>query len=259
MSTAFNDHGLAGRLKGALSHAYILAGGSAQGREQAAVYLSAAAFCQGENAPCGRCAHCRKLLSGIHPDLHWLEREKDARQIVVDQIRALQAAVYILPNEAEKCVFAVKDAHLMNPNAQNALLKVFEEPPKHALILLLTDNAGALLPTLRSRAVTLRLAGDERADIPEQAAELLHLLEQGKRVEAAALCLKLDKLEREELPGFLTALQRGSVAALKEGRGLPPERAGELLRLLDEIVSSLEFNVGAGHIAGALAAFAAKA
>lgn len=260
MSWPKPDHGLSARLGGPLSHAYILTGGAASARAEAALYLAAAALCRaGGGAPCGRCADCRKLLSGVHPDLHWTRRAGDARQIQVEQIRELRGAVYILPNEAEKSVFAVEDAQFMNPNAQNALLKVFEEPPAHALILLLADNAGALLQTLRSRAVTLRLQEPgEEAAAPAQAAALVSLLRGGDRAGAAALCLKQDKLEREALGQLLSALRRETLADIKTGTGMDVRRAGDFLRLLDKLSNYMEYNVGAGHIAGALAAFAAE-
>ncbi len=241
------------------SHAYILSGGSAAAREAAALYIAAAVLCRApEGRPCGQCPDCRKLLSGIHPDLHWYGRAGDARQIQVDQIREMRTAVYILPNEAEKSVFAVKEAQLMNPNAQNALLKVFEEPPRHAVLLLLAENAGELLPTLRSRAVILRLQEEaEGAPIPEQAAQLFSLLCSGDRAGAVTLCLKQDKLEREALSSLLEALQQETVSALRTGSGLPPETAGRFLRLLEQLTVYMNYNTGAGHIAGALAAFAA--
>ena len=74
------------------------------------------------------------------------------------QIRALRADAYIRPNEAGRKVYLLERAHTMNPSAQNAMLKLLEEGPPYAAFLLLTENAAALLPTVRSRCETLTLS-----------------------------------------------------------------------------------------------------
>lgn len=261
MSWPWPDHGLRGRLRGKLSHAYVISGADGTARAEAAEFLAAAALCFSDEArPCGVCRNCRKVLARIHPDLHRYECPAGSRQIPVELIRQLRAEAHILPNEAEKSVFVVSDAHLMNLNAQNALLKVFEEPPGFVMIILLAENEGELLPTLLSRAVSLRLFGEAEPEGDEALAKtLVSLISSGKSAEAVTACLKLDKLERDELALLLTALRRRTVEELIRGGGtFDPELAGDLLRELDELMRCVEFNVGAGHIAGALAAFAAE-
>ena len=75
------------------------------------------------------------------------------RDITVDQIREISADAYILPNEADRKVYIINEAEKMNLSAQNASLKLLEEPPNGAVLLLCTDNPSALLPTVRSEAV----------------------------------------------------------------------------------------------------------
>ena len=111
-----------------LSHAYIITGGNAASRMEYARRLSAAYVC-GAAAPCGRCLHCEKALSGIHPDVISISLPEDKREIVVDQARALRTDAYVRPNEAERKVYVIDPADSMNDTAQNALLKVLEDGP----------------------------------------------------------------------------------------------------------------------------------
>ena len=140
-----------------LSHAYILSGPAGSGRRTLAGLLAAALVCargDGE-APCLSCPNCRKALAGIHPDVVRAGGEGD--ELTVARIRALRADAYIRPNEAGRKVYVLENAQTMNDSAQNAMLKLLEEGPGYAAFLLLTDNADALLPTVRSRCQVLSL------------------------------------------------------------------------------------------------------
>ncbi len=141
-----------------LSHAYILAGQAGSGKRTLARLLAAAFTCEGQTGekPCLSCPHCRKVMKGIHPDL--ITIGDDGKDITVAQARALRSDAYIRPNEAGRKVYVIENAQTMNPSAQNALLKLLEEGPAYAAFLLLTDNAAALLPTVRSRCEGLTLS-----------------------------------------------------------------------------------------------------
>ena len=139
-----------------LSHAYILSGPAGSGKRTLAGLLAAALVCEGGgDAPCLSCPHCRKVLAGIHPDV--IRAGADGRDLTVAQVRALRADAYIRPNEAGRKVYILENAQTMNDSAQNAMLKLLEEGPGYAAFLLLTDNADALLPTVRSRCQVLSL------------------------------------------------------------------------------------------------------
>lgn len=140
-----------------LSHAYIISGPVGSGKRTLANILAQALLCTGGDAlPCGRCSGCRKAAAGIHPDL--IRLGADGKDITVAQVRALRADAYIRPNEAERKVYLIERAQSMNASAQNAMLKLLEEGPAYAAFLLLTDNAAALLATVRSRCEGLALA-----------------------------------------------------------------------------------------------------
>ncbi len=138
---------------GRVSHAYILEGPEGVGKRSLALGFASALLCaEGSGVPCGRCSHCRR---SAHPDLSVIEGEGKSGAVKVAAIRALRADAYIRPNEAERKVYIIDHAETMRAEAQNALLKIFEEPPAYAVIILLTASLPAILPTLRSRAVTL--------------------------------------------------------------------------------------------------------
>ena len=141
---------------GKASHCYLLCGPEGSGKQTLAKIMAAAFQCEGASAPCGRCGPCRKAFAGTHPDVITID-DPEKKTVSVELIRQLQADAYIRPNEGAKKIYLIPRSQDMTDNAQNALLKLIEEPPSYAVFLLLTDNAEKLLPTVRSRAVELRL------------------------------------------------------------------------------------------------------
>jgi DNA polymerase-3 subunit delta' len=109
----------------------------------------------GGEQPCGVCPSCHKIFGGGHPDVITVDSDKATVPIKV--IREMQADAYIRPNEGKKKIYLIPRAQDMQAPAQNALLKLLEEPPEYCAFLLMTDNAEKLLTTVRSRAVELSL------------------------------------------------------------------------------------------------------
>ena len=115
-----------------LSQSYIIAAPSVDDCDAQAARLAARAVCSGaEPKPCGKCRDCRKAAAGIHPDIINVRRMTDdkgrpKREIMVDQVRDMAADASILPNEAERKVYVIHEAELMNESAQNAALKLLE-------------------------------------------------------------------------------------------------------------------------------------
>ena len=112
-----------------LSHAYILSGPAGSGRHTLARLLCGAMLCaaSGGERPCGRCAPCRKVFSGVHPDVAVISGPREGKPITVDQVRALRSDAYIRPNEGERKIYLLEQADRMNQSAQNAMLKLLEE------------------------------------------------------------------------------------------------------------------------------------
>lgn len=153
---------------GHFPHALLLEGAAGSGRRTLAALIARAATCKGSGErPCGVCAACAKAL---HPDVTCLGG--DGSPLTVDTVRRLREEAFVLPNEAAYRVMVLADAQTMTPQAQNALLKILEEPPAHVLFILTCDNRTALLETIRSRCVCLTLTA-----VPwEEAAPVLRRL-----------------------------------------------------------------------------------
>jgi len=134
---------------GRIPQSVLIEGRDKSLRDDSALFLAAAVVCEGENRPCKTCRHCRKVFSGIHPDVT-VTAPKD-KHIRVDEIRSLRNDAFILPNEASARVFVIEDADTMNTDAQNALLKLLEEPPENVGLILTASSRSRLLPTVRSR------------------------------------------------------------------------------------------------------------
>jgi len=141
---------------GKTSHCYLLCGPVGSGKQTLSQILSAALQCEASETPCRRCSSCRKIFNGNHPDVIVVD-DPEKKTVSVELIRQLQADAYIRPNEGRRKIYVIPRAQDMTDNAQNALLKLMEEPPSYAVFLLLTNNAEKLLPTVRSRSVELRL------------------------------------------------------------------------------------------------------
>lgn len=134
---------------GKLAHAYLVEGAPGSGR-----FLLSRTLCA---LVAGNLRDAERIREGLCPDIHIVEPPSSRRTIGIDQVRALRSAASVKPSELEFQAFIIKNAHLMTVQAQNALLKLLEEPPGQILFLLLCDNASSLLATVRSRAPVLRM------------------------------------------------------------------------------------------------------
>ena len=177
-----------------VSHAYILNGEKGSGKRLLADFFAMDLQCEDrepDGEACGRCHSCRQAMSGNQPDIIFIRHEKP-NTISVEEIRTqLNNDIVIRPYSSKYKIYIVPHADKMSVQAQNALLKTIEEPPEYAVIILLTENAEILLPTIRSRCVILKLRNikdqlikkylmeqmeipDYKADTQNPAEEALH-------------------------------------------------------------------------------------
>ena len=141
--------------RGTLSHALLFSGSG--DRIAAAQYAAAAMECQGGGQkPCGTCPACRKVFSGIHPDVITV-RDEAHKNLSVDTVRQIRADAYIRPNEGARKVYIFPDCTILTEQDQNVLLKIVEEGPPYAAFLFCAENSSVVLQTLRSRCVELKL------------------------------------------------------------------------------------------------------
>lgn len=261
--------------RGTLSHALLLTGSNAL---DAARYAAAAMECQGAGEkPCGVCPACRKVMADIHPDVVTV-RDPEHKNIAVEVVRSVRADAYIRPNEGERKVYIFPDCTLLTEADQNILLKVVEEGPPYAAFLFCADSAGQVLQTLRSRCVEWMTGSAQAASAAgqegqqEAAEQLLRALLERRRGAVTAVAVELErrKLSREDLSALLErlrdllarglALQYGGEVsgedremALLAAKTLTKPQIMGTIELLQKYRGDCTYNVGAGHVLGALA------
>lgn len=153
--------------KGKVAHAYLIHGEKGTGKKMLAGLFAKTLQCEaGGTDPCCQCRSCIQSDSGNQPDIIWVTHEKSV--ISVDDIREqVNGNVLVRPYSSKYKIYIIPDAELMNPQAQNALLKTIEEPPEYAIILLLANNIDKMLPTIQSRCITLNLKPVGELDLME--------------------------------------------------------------------------------------------
>jgi DNA polymerase III delta prime subunit len=155
---------------GRVHSAYLLAGPGPAPREAAQGFARGLVCSSEAERPCGACSACRRSGAegeipldgsgkkgplfrhvGDHPDLFWVERGADDTRVRIGQIRALQGALRLQGHDGGRRAAVVADAEWLNQEAQNALLRLLEEPPPATTLVLVSASAAGLLATVRSR------------------------------------------------------------------------------------------------------------
>ena len=159
-----------------VSHAYILNGERGAGKKMLASLFAMTLLCEKQGPePCNECHSCCQANSGNHPDILRVTHEKPNSISVDDIRRQVNDDIQIKPYQGPWKIYIIAEADLMTVQAQNALLKTIEEPPAYAVIFLLTENAEALLPTITSRCVMLKLRNIKDTLIRKYLMEQLHV------------------------------------------------------------------------------------
>ena len=171
--------------RGVISHAYIIEGMAGVGKRSFAALIAKAILCTGHSKPCGVCSSCRKCELDAHPDLHRYSTEGNSFK--VDTVRELKRAVTLKPNEGTRAVYVLEKADLMTVSAQNALLKVFEEPPAGVSFLLLAEKKESLLSTVRSRGRVIMLSPVSDAEVEAALRERFPKAKEAELAEAVRL------------------------------------------------------------------------
>ena len=251
---------------GRLPHACLVSAASREDALREAKRLAAAAVCSGRGPkPCGACRDCRKALSGVHPDIMLVGRLTDDKgkqkaQITVDQIRALSADAVVLPNEAERKVYILDEAETMNAAAQNAALKLLEEPPAGAVFLLCTVNPMLLLPTVRSRCARVSAGGETETQADEATLELaagyLKAISCGDAAQLFRWCAANEGMDGRSFSAFCGEVREQLTDALcgrRKLKGLSRQDMLRLCGLMEKLSQYQKVNTGVKQLFGLLA------
>ena len=231
---------------GKLLHAYIVTGGSAASREERAKRIAMGAVCEkGGMDPCGVCSHCRKAAKNFHPDIIFVDKHEDKSEFTVDIIRTVRSEAYIMPNEADRKVYIIRGADIMNKEAQNAILKILEEPPSFVVFLILAENPASLLPTVRSRCAVISVKAEEKG-VSDEAAEFVDAVCRGDDMKILSFCVAAEKSSKEDFREVLDEIRRAAVAKARSGGDA--ERLTKLTDALADAEKYMTVNVSRMHM-----------
>lgn len=227
---------------GRINHAYIFEGPEGVGR------LSLAKGFAEEIA-----GDSDRFTADSHPDIIIVTNElynpsKTSKNVLVDTIRSMKSDVYIRPYKSDRKIYIVPNADSMLAEAQNSLLKVFEEPPEYCIIILIAKNANSLLQTIRSRAQLLRLHNLSFTEVADyltahgkadkSRAEALAVLSGGSIGKALLLTDDDEAIQRrEDVIGHLMKLTDSGVVPLYDFIKYLKKNKSDIAAVLD-IISS---------------------
>ncbi len=146
------------------SGTYLFSGAEGIGKFLTAMIIAQQVNCLVQSLrPCGSCSACLKIQRQEHPDLHIIQ--KGQSQIKIEEIRDILRQASFRPYEGAFKVFIIDQAHKLNPEAANALLKILEEPPADALFILITDKPQNIIKTVLSRCKVIKFSPLPRAQL----------------------------------------------------------------------------------------------
>ena len=196
-----------------VAHCYLFVGEDGIGKRLVATEFAKKLLCEtadGPSArPCGTCPACVAVDRGSHPDLKYIRHEKPATISVADVREQLNGDIVIRPYRADRKIYIIDEAELLNVQAQNAILKTIEEPPSYAVILLLSNNRDVFLETIRSRSVLVEFQPLRREDVAKYVEA--HFPPTAERSFALDHCRgnigrALHLMENEDARAFVTAV-----------------------------------------------------
>ena len=227
---------------GRCPHAVLIDGAGEEEREALAGLTARMIVCENKDrTPCGECEHCRKAKDGVHPDIITIKKPDDKKRFVKDDVKKMVADAYLTPNEATTKVFIVKEMQLMTEESQNLLLKILEEPPGYTAFVLTSENSNAVIGTVLSRVVRLRMGKSVCAEYSEKAINVVKNFVDAvlspyeyNRIEAAAP-LDGNKPLTEEVLDLLISVLRDAVALKSGEKALLEDLKPEARKISDSL------------------------
>ena len=177
-------------------------------------------FCGKEH--CEGCRACMKVLNQIHPDLKAIVPLNGSKSIKIEQIRELRQDAYIIPNEADYKVYIINPAELLTVEAQNAFIKILEEPPNNVIFILLVRSTDSLLQTILSRCEIFKISNDKaldcNLDVEKFSKEIVDLSISGKKLEVFKLISSLSSSDRMYIREVVLCIIRCLVDVVREDK-----------------------------------------
>ena len=205
--------------QGRMPHGVLLTGAPGAGQVEMATWLAARLLCRAAaGQPCGRCADCRLLRAGSHPDFRWVGVLPDKKDIGIEQLRALSAALSMRSYRGGVKVSVIAPADAMSAKAHNALLKTLEEPASETYLVLTASRLERIPKTILSRCMRMAMP------LPDAVTALAWLTRQGPSAHAAALLALAAGAPFQALDyqaaglGELEADMQDAITAAGEGR-----------------------------------------
>ena len=163
-----------------LSHSYIFECQDMKTAREFSLFIAKLMLCESDKQtkPCDECSACVKLSDLNHPDVVLLSSSGGRFSFHIEDIRFLRSDAYVVPNDADKKIYILENAQDMTAQAQNALLKILEEPPRNVYFFILTTRRELLLPTVISRGQVIPLEApiEQDVEISENASQTMKIL-----------------------------------------------------------------------------------
>jgi len=252
--------------EGTVPHAFLIGGPSGSGKSILATEIAAAINCErrgnaNHSLPCGACNTCKRIYEGNFTDVKTLSKKKDKATLGVEPIKDFREDMFLSATESESKIYIIDDAECMTVEAQNALLKVLEEPPRGVFILLLAKECDRILTTIKSRtqyvAMTRFSKEELKGHLLDRSEDAVRLLrESGERLESVlmsadgvlgqALMLasprsaEENEENRREVSAVIEAIgKRSAFSDIYSAVMALPQKRVELCEALERIISAV--------------------
>lgn len=164
-------------MQGNFPHGVLVECQNSNEGEDFARFIANALVCTGDKKPCSVCSDCIKAQGKGHPDIFETDGIKGkSKNFTVDAVREIRDDAFVIPNESDKKIYILKNGHNMNEQAQNAILKILEEPPSYVYFIIVTESKSTMLETVLSRVQVYSLLSDEGVITEKEAVAVKNLV-----------------------------------------------------------------------------------